>query len=228
MGSLVTRISGKVGGQTFGTSSTGSYIRNTGTPRKAITLAQRSKMSLMSTTSQSWRALTQSQRNVFIAASPEYTYLNRVGETKNYSGYAIYNMLKNNVVNTFSESISPAIPVPLPRFSFTPLTSITFASYEGDLEINALSAQPGVSYRFFMTKILSAGISAGYKNKYYMHSDPTHMAGVLNINIYNPYFTKWGQPPATGVFYWKIDAVHLATGQILKGLHSGSEAYSNS
>lgn len=223
LGSLVTRISGKVGGQTFGTSSSGSYIRNTGTPRKAITTLQKSKMSLMGTTAQSWRALTQSQRNVFNSASSEYPYLNRVGETKYYSGYAIYSQLRNNVLASLQDP--PFLPVPLPKFTFTPISFVSSGDYPDDFYIEMGNGQPGVTYRFFMTLIGSEGISSSHKNLFYMTSEQASGAGGISFGIGPDYSAKWGKVPISGKYFYRIDAVHNTTGQIFKALYSGSETF---
>ena len=164
LGGLVTDISGKIGGQTLGTSASGSYIKNSGTPRKSITLSQQSQMQLMGTSAQSWRELTQAQRDVFNVASPEYPYLNRVGETKYYSGYAIYAKLRNNAILGGGVDI----PVPLPKFSFTPLVleDSSPPNDEGFLQFN--SGQANCMYNLFMTRISSVGVSNSYKNFYFI------------------------------------------------------------
>ena len=225
LGSLVTRISGKIGGQTFGTSASGSYIRNTGTPRKAITLLQRSKMSLMATTAQSWRSLTQQQRDTFIAASPEYTYLNRVGDTKNYSGYAIYTMLRNNVINMGAQDPPILIPTPLPRFSFTPFTFFEVSDGPHDLTFTGNGAQAGVSYRIFVTQANSKGITTGYKNYFYMDSGERNEVGTVAKNFADQYRAKWGSVPLNSKLYFRVDAIHKSTGQILKGIADGSHIW---
>ena len=222
LGGLVTDISGKIGGQTLGTSASGSYIKNSGTPRKSITNSQQSQMQLMGTTAQRWRSLTQAQRDAFNAASPDYPYLNRVGETKYYSGYAIFCQLANN-----SQAADIyTVPVPLPKFSFTPLTNVEFLLSYPDLEVNAEDAQNGVSYRFFMSRISSVGISNSYKNQFFIGKDDTHASGFLNIDLASPLYTKWGPLTSNGKFFWHFDAVHLSTGQVYKNINSGTYTYS--
>lgn len=217
LGSLVTRISGKIGGQTFGTGPAGSYIRNTGTPRKSITLQQREKMSTMATTAQSWRELTQPQRDIFNSASSEYTYLNSVGETKNYSGYAIYGMLVNNGLNVGFGSL----PIPLPRFSFTgPITtSVTFIPTK--FTFNLSNTQLQVKYRIFISRPASVGISGAYKNKFYIKDVTGSGGGVVTVDTKVSMETKWGAILTEGRFYYRIDAVSITTGQSLKGIANG-------
>ena len=221
LGGLVTDISGKIGGQTLGTSASGSYIKNSGTPRKSITLPQQSQMQLMGTSAQSWRELTQSQRDVFNAASPDYPYLNRVGETKYYSGYAIYAQLRNNAILGGSVDV----PVPLPKFSFTPLTltESSVPSDEGFVQFNG--GQSGCIYNLFMTRISSVGISNSYKNMFFMGSIAPTVPGVVFLDYSYTYTAKYGPFPGGGKLFWRVDAIHLATGQSYKNLNSGTQIY---
>lgn len=218
---IVTAISGKMGGTSFGTSASGAYAKNSGTPRKSLTLSQKGKMALMGTTSQRWRGLTQTQRDTFNAASPDYPYLNRVGETKFYSGYAIFTQLVNNLAgNSFSVT-----PVPLPKFSFTPLTNLDFTDPYNEGFFEGRNGQEGVVYRLFVTRVSSVGISSPYKNHFYMSQEVTPVGNVIYIPYGAEYAAKWGQPPASGKLYYRVDAVQVSTGQIYKGLHSGSLIY---
>lgn len=221
LGSMVTRISGKIGGQTFGTSAAGSYVKNSGTPRKSITIAQQGKMSLMGTTAQSWRELTQTQRDTFNAASPDYPYLNRVGETKFYSGYAIFGQLVNNL----SLGQFAVTPIPLPKFSFTPLSDVNIDDMPDEQFFEASSGQTGITYRLFVTRSSSVGISNAYKNHFFMASGLPNMSGIVYFDWSAAYLEKWGQMPASGKFFWRVDAVQGSTGQIFKGINSGVISY---
>lgn len=216
LGSVVTRISGKIGGQTFGESASGAYIKNSGTPRKSITLSQRSKMSAMATTAQQWRALTQAQRDTFNAASPDYPYLNRVGETKFYSGYAIFTKLRNNGLNVgFS-----GIPVPLPKVTFNPITGSQVFIAGGNIQGSIISSQTGIMYRFFMSKISSMGISNPYKNQFFIGEVLGDGNDVLEA-LTASYVNRFGPLPASGKFYYSISAISVSTGQSLKNLVEG-------
>lgn len=222
LGSLVTRISGKIGGQTFGTGPSGSYVRNTGTPRKSITILQRDKMSLMATTAQSWRALTQAQRDVFNSASPDYTYLNRVGETKNYSGFAIYTQLRNNVSNTVQTFPPLELPVPLPRVSFLPFDDFLMSVQSTAIVFQAEGATENMEYRVFTSKISSRGVSNSYANLYFMGKATATESGAITINVQANYVAKYGARPGRGKLFFRCDVVDPQTGQSLKGLASGS------
>lgn len=225
LGSLVTRISGKVGGQSFGTGPAGSYIKNTGTPRKSITLSQHDKMSRMATTSQSWRELTQTQRDTFNAASPEYTYLNRVGETKNYSGYAIYTQLLNNLKDNQTTDPPITVPVPLPRTTFVQPSSVSINLSPTQYRVGVNDAQPLMEYRLFISQTMSKGISQGYKNKFLIQTLSTAIPEDVSGEFTAEYIAKWGNIPSSGKMFWRLDVVDGYTGQSLKGIASGTASY---
>ena len=216
-GGLVTDISGKIGGQTLGTSASGSYIKNSGTPRKSITDLQQSKMGLMGTTAQRWRALTQEQRDTFNAASPDYPYLNRVGETKYYSGFAIFCQLANNIIL----SNDTGIPVPLPKISFTQLFSVIIEPGPGSLEMTGEGTDATAKYRLYTSRPSSVGISNSYKNQFFIKEvTATQMEAAFEFRPQME--AKWGPIQAGTKFFWSLTAVDVTTGQAYKNLNSGS------
>lgn len=218
---MVTDISGKIGGQTFGTGPAGSYVKNSGTPRKSITLSQQRQMQSMGTTAQKWRALTQAQRDTFNSASPQYPYLNKVGETKFYSGYAIFTMLQN-----YADFATLSIlPVPLPKHSFAPLTLLDYTGNPYLVLLRMQGGETAVTYRLFTSLVGSDGVSNSYKNQFFIQ-DGGLLAGQINFNnLGTEYTTKWGVPPNSGTQYLTIDAVHNPTGQVYKNLWSGKFQY---
>lgn len=216
LGSLVTRISGKIGGQTLGTSASGSYIKNSGTPRKAITLRQQTSMQRMATTAQSWRNLSESDRQLFRSASPQYPYLNRVGETKYYSGYAIYTMLRNNLlqIGVFSQ------PIPLPKDTFAPIPSFQLEWGRGELTTNTTAAELDTDYRLFMSRPVSRGVTDSYVNHYFLRIITGAQMGVVQ-NITEEVAERFGAVPVGSRFYWRVDGVNQTTGQALENIKSG-------
>lgn len=216
LGSLVTRISGKIGGQTLGTSASGSYIKNSGTPRKAITLRQQGSMQRMATTAQSWRNLTETQRQLFRSASSAYPYLNRVGETKYYSGYAIYTMLRNNLLQLGINST----PIPLPKDTFAPIPLFFLRWDRGELTTNSTSAELDTDYRLFMSRPVSRGVTDSYINHFFLRVITGADMGVMQ-NLTEDVVERFGDLPVGSRFYWRVDGVNLTTGQSLKNIKSG-------
>lgn len=86
-GSIVTQISGKVGGQSFGHGRGGSYLKNIGsyiTNRSSPVLASRS---VFASVSGYWRSLTTAQKTAWKESALLHPYTNRVAQTKYLSGF---------------------------------------------------------------------------------------------------------------------------------------------
>ena len=221
LGALVTQISGKVGGQTFGTGPSGSYLKNSGTPRKAITLLQQSKMQRMSTSAQAWRSLTDEQREVYRSASSSYPYLNRVGETKYLSGFAIFTKLRNNLLNI---GVTPT-PEPLPLFSFPPLIGASLSEAAGVFTISTTSGNDvAATYRLFCSRPASQGVTNGYQNKYFIQN-VTYTELGAGLDVTESLEAKFGALPDGSRMYWRLDGINTSNGQTLKNMASGSVSW---
>lgn len=216
LGALVTQISGKIGGQTLGTSFTGSYIKNSGTPRKSLTNLQRSKMTRMATTAQAWRQLTEPQRQIFRDASPQYSYINRVGETKFYSGFAIFTKLYNNL----SDASDPQNISPLPKKSFTAPTSWAMYESGGNINLDMQGGENFVNYRLFSSRPQSVGITSSYKNQFFI-STYSNVQLQNEINVLPDLLSVFNIFPSGTKIFWRLDAVDVNSGQSLKNYVSG-------
>lgn len=216
LGALVTQISGKIGGQTLGTSFTGSYIKNSGTPRKSLTNLQRAKMTRMATTAQAWRQLSEAQRQIYRDASPQYPYINRVGETKFYSGFAIFTKLYNNLSDTYDvQYISP-----LPKFSFNQPQSCDMFEDPPGISLILNGGENFVRYRLFMSRPQSVGVTSSYKNMFYIKSY-TNSQIQDEFNVLPDILAVFKIFPAGTKSFWRLDAVHTQSGQSLKNYCNG-------
>lgn len=217
LGGLVTAISGKVGGQTLGTSASGSYMKNSGTPRKSISLLQQQKMQRMATSAQAWRGLSDAQRLSFNVASPDYPYLNRVGETKFYSGYAIYTKLRNNLLNVGSSNLPEALPL----HSFIPFENVEVTEASEVLTIDATtSVDTSATYNLFCSRPSSRGITSSYKNQFYLVTlDYSQIAAGYDFTA--EFVAKFGPLQSSYKFFWRLDGIDLDSGQVLRNMASG-------
>lgn len=213
LGAMVTQISGKVGGQQFGQNAGGHYIKNNGTPRKSITLKQNRQMSVMATTAQKWRTLTPLQRQSFISATSEYPYLNRVGETKFYSGYNIFAMLLNNKIIDDVDTVS--LPIPLPKITFPPTSVLISVEAAHEIEIRINPLDPSMFYRLYSSRPTSRGVSNGYQNQFLvMQKKGSDLPTIYNIH--NDLVRAFGQVPANSRMFFSLHIIHPFSGQFLK------------
>ena len=116
-------------------------------------------MTRMATTAQAWRQLSEAQRQIYRDASPQYPYINRVGETKFYSGFAIFTKLYNNLSDTYDvQYISP-----LPKFSFNQPQSCDMFEDPPGISLILNGGENFVRYRLFMSRPQSVGVTSSYK-----------------------------------------------------------------
>lgn len=122
--SIVDKISGKLGGSIFGTSISGSYVKQNSfsqqpnTPMQSI---QRTKIGLVP---QLWRSLASSQRVDWENATADYPYVNRLEQIVFYTGYGLFLFLNQNLAVI---GIPPNLSVPV----FQPINDITIGVFGG-------------------------------------------------------------------------------------------------
>lgn len=107
---FVSRISGKLGGVIFGTSSNGTYVKNNSFSQQKNTPAQSIQRNKIVQASQSWRLTSQAQKELWIAEAVNYPYENNVGEVAFYNGFQLFQFLnQNNFNNGFPVLLSPPV-----------------------------------------------------------------------------------------------------------------------
>ena len=89
-GALITEIKGKVGGQVFQNGNAGFVLRNKNSRPGAASISRLAATNGMSAISSSWRLLTDAQRLAWAAATENWLFLNRYGETYEGSGYQMF------------------------------------------------------------------------------------------------------------------------------------------
>lgn len=109
---LVNDIRGAAGGNVFARNRSGAYVRNRTTPLNPQSTGQMIARASFGSLSQAWRTLTEAQRLAWADAAPEYPYLNKLGESRNYSGEQLYMKLNRNLQAAgqplLDEPLSPA------------------------------------------------------------------------------------------------------------------------
>lgn len=94
---LVNDIRGAAGGNVFARNRSGAYVRNRTTPLNPQSTGQMAARAAFGGLSQMWRTLTEAQRQAWADAAPEYPYLNKLGESRTYSGEQLYMKLNRNL-----------------------------------------------------------------------------------------------------------------------------------
>ncbi len=112
---IVADIRNKLNGSVFSKNRYGSYVRTKVTPVNPQTSAQQNVRNTLSTNSQAWRGLTESQRQGWIDAAANFPFTDIFGNSKILSGNALYVKLNNNLAVAGQAPIADApAPVSLP------------------------------------------------------------------------------------------------------------------
>ena len=160
LGAAITGISGKVGGQTFGQGRSGTYLRNTGKSSASISPSRSNTLFNMSFVAMQWRTLTDAQRTAWNAATVNFPYINRLGETKQYSGYNLFGKFNGNL-KSLGETLLLTPPTP---YSFSNIEGLgitfTFNQFKPIADATDLNS----IYSLFMSPPTSQGVSGAYEN----------------------------------------------------------------
>src|SRR5699024_1734181 len=96
MTAIVDAISGKIQGTAVARDKGGAYARGRGVVTNPRSEAQMRVRSMFGAVSASWRSLSQTQRAGWNALASETTYQNRLGDTRNYTGKALFQKVNQN------------------------------------------------------------------------------------------------------------------------------------
>lgn len=104
-GALVTELKGKIGGTVFQKSTAGFIAKNKqdaklmnsiGGSLKMLSAKMGIQLSFVSKVAQAWAALTDVQRNSFVAGAVNFPFKNKFGETYTASGFQVFMQLNLN------------------------------------------------------------------------------------------------------------------------------------
>lgn len=96
MTAIVDAISGKIQGTVFARNKGGAYARGRGVVTNPRTPEQMRVRSIFATVSSSWRNLSEVQISDWNELADETTYQNRLGDSRKYTGKALYQKVNQN------------------------------------------------------------------------------------------------------------------------------------
>lgn len=154
---IVSDMRNKLNGSVFSKNRAGSYVRNKVTPVNPQTSFQTAVRGALTAASQSWRTLTQAQRDAWNTAVQNFTKTDIFGDIKTPSGINLYNALYLNA-NTIS-AVPLTSPPPLSSSPEVPDVALTADSAPQTFTItSSLGAVPaGADWVVFATSNQSAG-----------------------------------------------------------------------
>src|SRR5512138_171753 len=209
MGAIVAKISGKIGGQTAALGRNGQYIKNTGSYKKTSSNYRRDILSSKRSLEGSWGALNAGDRLSWDTASTSFPYINRVGDTKYYSGYQLYCKFNGNLL-LVNETIEAVAPLP---YGIMNPSNIDFnATPTSFLVGGGIDIDTNCKYAIFVTNNLTQGQqSLSYSEKLVYVADAEDLVG--GVNLISDYMNRWGRWVVGGYLNIRIKAVVLGSGQ---------------
>lgn len=165
MTAIVADIRNKLNGSVFSKNRYGAYVRTKVTPVNPQTASQQLVRNQLSTNSQAWRGLTESQRLGWIAAAADFPTTDIFGNAKILSGNALYVRLNNNLNQIAQTAIADApTPEAIPALV---LDSVSADASTGvvSLDFTPTPVPAGFSIVIQATPNISAGVSF-VKNRY--------------------------------------------------------------
>jgi hypothetical protein len=110
-GAIVVDGRGKLGGHVASKNRAGAYLRTKVTPVNGRTSFQQNVRNIFGSLSQSWRGLTEAQRDSWNSGVSAYAKTDIFGDLKNPTGLALYQRLNNNLLQA-SETALTTCPAP--------------------------------------------------------------------------------------------------------------------
>lgn len=209
LSSPFTQISGKVGGTVFCKTANGQVMKNNAYSLPQFSnrqTAQRMKGTILPTY---WSQLSTSEKADWQSLTPQYPYVNKVGQIAYYSAYALFLLLNQNLFFA---------GLPLQLLAPGKLSGKTF----GDMIITSISsgtlnfeytATGGDRLQFFGTRGLQVG-RAPKNSDFLLYASETTTGTVTNFDMFTKFVASNGaiQPGLQYWFYWKD--ISPTTGQI--------------
>lgn len=97
LGGIITSISGKLGGNILGSGINGNYIKSNSYSQQHPSALQSKQRTQLYPVTQIWRTLNSTQKALWAAETVNYPYVNRVGDTVEYTAYQLFCYLNLNL-----------------------------------------------------------------------------------------------------------------------------------
>jgi hypothetical protein len=208
---LISDMRNKLNGSVFAKNRGGSYLRTKVTPVNPQTAAQVAARSLLAQFSQSWRTLTEAQRDAWKSVVDQWSTSDVFGSSVTPSGSALYIRLNINVANAGGAAlVNPPLPL-----GANGIGSLEVSASVGDDEIivtpDFAAVPAGHALYIEATAQMSAGISNA--NSKFRHVQTVAAAGAAPVDITAAYTAKFGQMVQGQKMFVRARLIRVATGE---------------
>lgn len=213
---LISEMRNKLNGSVFARNRGGAYLRNKVTPTNPQTIAQVQARSLLTSYSQAWRSLTETQRNAWKSVVDQWSRTDVFGDVVNPSGSSLYIRLNINI----SLAGGSAINTPPTPVGADALTDLTIAADQSADEVNVTFAPGTVPAGHAMyieaTPMLSPGISNANSKFRYVDTLAAATSSPQDISV--AYTAKFGALVAGQKLFIRAKFINSTTGEVSQKL----------
>jgi hypothetical protein len=210
-GAIITDGRGKIGGHVASKNRSGAYLRTKVTPVNRRSIAQTSVRGRLASIATAWRGLNAAVIIAWNKAVSDYTKTDIFGDSRNPTGFTLYQKLNNNSLRNGGAAITtPPLPVAVPFLSALSATAV----HAGAVIITfaATPVPAGHAYEVRATKALSAGINF-VKSEFRIIASLA-AAEASPYTATGDYNAVFGSPGAAGQkIFFEVKVINLATGQ---------------
>lgn len=208
---IVADIRNKLNGSVFSKNRYGSYVRTKVTPVNPQTTAQQNVRNILSTQSQAWRGLTESQRQSWIDAAINFPFTDIFGNSKILSGSALYVKLNSNLVNAGVAAIDAApSPVEIPQLV---LGSFTAAAGTAAVSLAFTPATVPADFAICIQTTGNVGPGKSYVKNLFRTIGYQAAAATSPANLLSDFEAVHGAPVAGQKIFVRAFMVSTVTGQ---------------
>lgn len=217
---LIVEMRGKVGGAVYSKNKGGAYRKRRTVPSNPQTAAQIAVRGKISTLSQAWKTLTSEQQAAWQAATPQFQYVNNLGQLQSYTAQALF-MALNSSIRAANPSASLLSSPPAPASITNVVPSTLEANVTaGVMEVFSIAFAPTVPAGHAVivqaTRAMSPGVTRPSKSDF-------RQIGVIAAASTTPqdlnadWMTTFGGAQIGQKVFAKFVTVLLATGQRIEG-----------
>lgn len=209
----VTQLSGSIGGTTWARNGSGQYARNKTVGVNPNTTPQSIVRTNFSMVAATWRTLTVAQRAAWIAAAPNFPYVNSLSQIYFLSGFGLYSKFNMNLANAGEALITaPSAPGTVDDFS---LADVQYNGACGaGFYINYLPSPIPANHvaEVEMTRCMSKGKKFISRSSYkQVEVIASGIAACVNLDA--QYLAVFGAPVANTRVHSRVSFINTVSGQ---------------
>lgn len=210
-GAIVTDGRNKIGGHVASKNKAGNYLKTKSTPTNPNTSFQSSVRQNFGSLAQSWRGLTQAQRDSWIAGAKKFPYTDIFGDSKILSGFSLYMQLNSNL-NSVGAALLTTCPAPA-SVSAASLVEVLFSEV-GELSFDFLPAPVPTGHSMVCSSTPSLALGKAYSKSQIRQLAHFPATTTSTQDVGADFISRFGPIPSIANITVGVHNVLLSTGQV--------------